>query len=1106
MKTRTTIYRYFLSFLVMLICQIGVAQDTTMLIEAESFQFIGGWSIVKETSGLTYLAAAKGGQVADAITAVPVEKEATYTVWACSRDYATNKPGTRVSCLYINKQLMRVIGKHKREGFYWENIGTVTLKAGQALLKLNVPFSNYARVDAFLFTTSTSFDPNQQNTATLKQYKKDPIQLEVHSDSETIANTDTIPADYTAKASMANENLKFDVMGDGTPGKVMYTKVYYKDNGVWKSMNDRLTDCRLWLNTSARQTVAYTNYYPNWLTSGLRNYVVVDGEQTDVPILSDTQNPYFAGTPTQAFAASVVSASDREIVMKYTVGLTDSLLVTWTLMPGAKHLDVIVKYHCPANATYSILFDGMQGIKSASNVQLAPMFVGNQVPDSPILMPLFMTPQPVGIVEYKNDNATVSFFAMGDPKYYSGDWYANNMGLGLKNVHNDIQPMVMAPMQGSAAAQYTEGSILEVGFKVGIMSSPWTEAQRYVSAEILQVKDYRKQMSSLNEAIYNMFDLLKDNWASGWSDRRKGFLDIESDPAVQTLAAHTAPLAVLSASILSGDEELYKTKALPSIEYSLSRRGLRWGIPTSSATPAVASFYPSNSEFNTAYYEGLYSLLSRKNDWIKGLALPLGRPRYTATSHVQETWTGDLAAYRLTKDNGWLDLAKDKADAFIADNVYGNNRPSTSTDMFYNTYYPQWFDLLDLYETTGNSKYYDAAKYAAHYTTAAVRSYPIVKDETQVIHPGNQFDGVSAMWWKEDVKYRLGYPRTSGDVQEKSVPSWLVSGVGLGIEQPRTLFPRIYNDIYYVMMNSWAPSLLRLDKDNNDKYFDAYARNAVIGRFANYPGYYVAGYTDVMMGARYPYEGPDISSIYYHHIPAHLAFTIDYLFTEAVERSAGRVSFPYSRQEGFVWFNSRIYGGQGTIDGVAVKPILKRGVVSLNAEEVNYLTAISSDKLWVILLNESKDNLNVSVQVNGYKDYIGASTQSHLVEGHGIKIVSFPLQKGYVDEPEQLESIGDKGFKVVNLGYSFGNLYLYRIRSPFGWDSIYGFIDRQTDASQCMNLEFGLSEKGKTADAQFFNQFPYEWTITDIPSSQSRVLQFVAKNGEEIVYTKDIEL
>lgn len=47
-----------------------------------------------------------------------------------------------------------------------------------------------------------------------------------------------------------------------------------------------------------------------------------------------------------------------------------------------------------------------------------------------------------------------------------------------------------------------------------------------------------------------------------------------------------------------------------------------------------------------------------------------------------------------------------------------------------------------------------------------------------------------------------------------------------------------------VFMSATAPALLRLGYLAKDPLLTTVARNLVIGRFGNYPGYYASGYTD----------------------------------------------------------------------------------------------------------------------------------------------------------------------------------------------------------------------------------------------------------------------
>ena len=126
----------------------------------------------------------------------------------------------------------------------------------------------------------------------------------------------------------------------------------------------------------------------------------------------------------------------------------------------------------------------------------------------------------------------------------------------------------------------------------------------------------------------------------------------------------------------------------------------------------------------------------------------------------------------------------------------------------------------------------------------------------------------------------------------KNVPAWMVANSGLGVEQLSTYYDSIGNrGMQNILMSAWAPHLLRLYNQTGREIFLDYARNGVIGRFANYPGYYVSGYTDAYLDPCYPCCGPDVTDIYYHHIPAQSAFALDFLMAEAEGEPVSRERF-----------------------------------------------------------------------------------------------------------------------------------------------------------------------------------------------------------------------
>jgi hypothetical protein len=314
---------------------------------------------------------------------------------------------------------------------------------------------------------------------------------------------------------------------------------------------------------------------------------------------------------------------------------------------------------------------------------------------------------------------------------------------------------------------------------------------------------------------------------------------------------------------------------------------------------------------------------------------------------------------------------------------------------------------------------------------------------------------------------------------------------------------------------------LRLYQYTKREIFRTYARNAVIGRFGNYPGYYAMGFSDIPQSADFPYKGPDVSSIYYHHIPPHLSFTLDFLITEAVERSNGKVSFPYSKQDAFVWFDNRIYGaGHGVVyDDKNVKLWMRKDLVQLNTVEVNYVTGISDDRFWILLSGEKEKAMEVSLKL-GKQIPIQSPASASLYSGNGAKPSSVRIAgdelniqipgKGFVaiSIPVKKTSVQSSvmpvknGMQVIDLGEPWGKVFTCRIRSPFGWDSIYGFAE----TAPIENASIDISYEGITTTR---SAYPFEWSMIKIdPTKKVELkLRFTANGSakEQVITMEGVE-
>ncbi len=1082
--------------------------------EAEDFSIRGGWIIEKPVgggvSGRHILRVISGGvKAADALTVIRVKEAGEYTIWAKTLDYPDNRPGTRLFRVLVNNEPMaQESGRHGQASWQWEKAGTVRMDTGENVIQLRDTRGNYPRVDA-LFLSAENITPDKAN---LQPYKTTQVPIQLTPTPLPGAGARKMKANADVVAVLENENIKLEILQAGG----LMTRTAIRQKGQWQYLDAATEENRILLLSADDPQITFGGFIPGWNGSLGYSSFNCKGKTYTVMLPENLGNPFLSGRLTAFTPVKAEKAGSGQMLVTYQSADGQTINGSWSLQPGQRHLQLTLEYKAPQAAFYSMAVGALQGVmeKEVTSIQLPPMYQYQRLPQQPVLLPSALMPQPLAMIELKEKGLTV--FISGTKESFPVDWGISNtspMGFGIRNEKNEIQPVAFSPVPGLDNSKLKAGEVIRRSFAIGALPSGWNDALEYISDSVYTVKDYRRQQTSLTETVFNITDLIRNDTASGWATSLKGFYDIEVDPKVAPTVVQAAPLAVVSAAILARDEDFYIRRALPTIEYTLSRSGFRWAQKGMSKT--AAAFSPYNSQFSTAYYEGLNKLLGEKNPWLKKIALPDDRIRRADGYAVSvPAWTQELAAYRLTGQKRRLDSAVAHAREFIGKEIYGHKDVPLGKVPFYNaSFYAYWWDLPDLYDATGDQTFLDAAYAAAFHTLAGVRSYPLVEDTLQTIHPGNTFEGNTTLWWKGGEKYRLGFPRKPGDAPEKKVPAWLVSPVGLGFEQPVTFFPH-GKEVRHVFMNSWAPHLLRLYEKGNRKIFEIYARNAVIGRFSNYPGYYATGYTDIPMQPGFPYKGPDVSSIYYHHIPPHLAFTMDYLVTEAMQRSGGKVRFPYVKQDGFVWFTNRMFGaGAGKVfDDEAVNLWLKKGLVHLSNPEVNYITGISGNRFWVILTSEAADAVNCRVELGEETPVTGRTASLYTADakqvalpvedravnvqlaGKGFAALSFPLsrQSAKTKSPALKE-----GMQVTDMGPGIGRCYTFRIRSPFGWDSIYGYLESAEGGS----VTITLNHKEETISA-----YPFEWSFHPLQTGEEAHLKVRVKTKDGRTVEKTVVL
>ena len=900
------------------------AAPASYLVEAEDFQFSGDWIEERDVAASGSRILRTPGAKMDAVTVITLPQAGKYAVWVRSRDF-TEQPGTRRYKLALDGTLFEPeFGAHGTNGWKWEKAGERELDKGDHVLALRDTARHFGRADAIFLVTDNT-DPNTLSPTALRQRRLVPKIIPAERTTPFAPAPTSLPTERNQVAKLENDfvRVRFHTKPDAAGKQRIWRDYELKVNGSWRRLELNFNDEKLFVLFTPKTEIRTNTIQPTWVTEPpvVPIYRFTVGGKTYESTMGRA-NPFFAAPAEAVIGRSARQVDAQTVQVQYETPSGMQAAGRWQLKPNARDLEFALDFAAPQDGFYSFGFSPFQGW-AKEQVQfnlLPPLYQFQRLPETPMMLASNATPQPLALAQVEQGGQPYSLAVVADPDRLPFEWAtAQNSvyGFSLMNADGIVQPTIFSPVLGLPTSQMKRGESKSFSWRVLAFPGEWKSALEYASNAIFNVTDYRKPyVASLTDAALNMIDLMKHDEASGWNAERKGFWNIETT----NVASQASPLTVVSAAVLTRDEELYKTRALPTIEYTLSRPQAHFGfeVPTTHA-PYInqeGTKIKVPSEFyGTAYWQGLHDLLGRKNPWLTGIAMPNGEVRYRTAYSSMPRFSEMLGAYRLKPEAALLDALKAEADKYLETQVYGKQTRDLGVSPFYNvSFYPYWWDLLDLYELSGDKKYLDAAQESAFFTIAGLWSHPRVPPGNVTIHPGGEYAGEPHMWWKGDQIYRLGTPRQPGATPEKQVPAWLVAQMGLGLEQPSTYYATGKAGMRNIMMSAWAPNLLRLYRHTGREIFRIYARNSILSRFSNYPGYYISGYTDVELQPDYPYKGPDVTSIYYHHIPPHLAFTLDFLVTQAEQRSNGRIKFPWVKQQGYVWFSNRLYGhAPGTV-------------------------------------------------------------------------------------------------------------------------------------------------------------------------------------------------
>ena len=662
-------------------------------------------------------------------------------------------------------------------------------------------------------------------------------------------------------------------------------------------------------------------------------------------------------------------------------------------------------------------------------------------------------------------------------------------GVTVRNAEGKAQPIVFCPTLGGFGSQRRSGEKVSFDLRLFVGEGDIDTAYEYLARNLMHVRDFRhNDLCSVNTTIDNIIDYALTPFSLFDEELRGASYETDLPNSVNNVTG----LHPLSLAVIFDREDLYRRRALPMIEAGLSRTKRLFA-----SDPKVGS----HSDWTLKGPNMVGSELATLSAFSHGRAAALLEiaKRDTRGDGVAR----NLELYRATGNDAYLRKAMAVADSQMA------AMPKKESEMRisgWNLRTP-WIVFTELYEVTGERRYLDAAVYGAREFTKFLWLGPSVPEgNVQIpVNPG----GFAPLYWYMASKGKKPIPATEG-----TMPAWRSSEIGLTTEAPGTSTG--HRAVFLATPAVW---LYRLGQRADQAFFRDLARDALVGRSRNFPGYHLnTERTDVYEKADFPlHPSQELSynSFHYNHIWPHVAMLFDFLVTDVEGLSGRQVLFPGHYVEAYAYLTSRVYGAEPGrfYDQREAWLWMPRGLVQTANVEINWLAARSAGGLCLALANQSHQAQRFTVKLDRKRlsgmdgqgrvlCWKGAQAVPELSSADGVltlelgprELVALRFDGVQAKTEFQERLVGGKPTPAGgSIAFDFGRTgAAHLITMGTGLATGYAFLRAEPGVYRVVRLETRI---GDTWKAYEDSAYPHEFSVP-LPDGAPFIFRFVTEDAK----------